>query len=231
MILMEGVSAVLALILVRFMIKPYRMTGDIRYLGVPLGFAFLAISYVFMGASLYFSDLMIVKNLQWLQLFTGAYAFIFLALTYYFSDKTYERRTYLLFQALFSLSLLVLFTMLLAVVLMPLPFVLQNYKKVDEYFRIFNMSLALYITLYTLRRHIRRPASETILAPLGYALLAFSQYSFLIWSLDSSFSAFVGAHILRLASLLVFLFMTYQTFYGSGGAFSTRRDLSEETSA
>jgi len=212
LIIVEGFSAALALILVRFMIKPYRMMCDVRYLGLPLGFAFLAVSYVFMGASLHFSDPVIVEKLQWLQLFTGAYAFIFLALTYYFSDKTHKRRTHLLVQALVSLSFLVLF-IALAVVFMPPPSALQNYKRVDEYFRIFNMTCALYITFYTLRRHVRRPAPETILAPLGYALLAFSQYSFLIWSLDASYSAFIGAHIIRVASLLTFLFISFKAYF------------------
>ena len=212
MIIVESVSAALALILVRFMIKPYRMTADVRYIGLPLGFAFLGISYVFMGASLHFSDPVIVEKLQWLQLFTGAYAFIFLALTYYFSAKPPERRLYIFIQVLVSFTILVLI-IALAVVFMPPPFALPNYKRVDEYFRILNMLLALYVTLYTLRRHARRPAPETILAPLGYALLAFSQYSFLVWSLDASHSAFIGAHIIRVASLLVFLLMSYKAYF------------------
>jgi hypothetical protein len=72
------------------------------------------------------------------------------------------------------------------------------------------MILAIYITFHTLRSHAVKPEPKTILAPLGYALLAFSQYSFLIWSLDSSFSAFVGAHVIRILSLLVFLFVSYK---------------------
>ncbi len=212
LIIVESFSAALALILVRFMIKPYRMTADVRYLGLPLGFALLGISYVFMGASLHFSDLMIVEKLQWLQLFMGAYAFIFLALTYYFSAKTPERRLYIFIQVLVSFTILVLI-IALAVVFIPPPFALPSYKRVDEYFRIFNMILALYVTLYTLRRHLQRPVPETILAPLGYALLAFSQYSFLVWSLDASYYAFIGAHIIRVASLLVFLFMSYKAYF------------------
>jgi len=212
LIIVESVSAALALILVRFMIKPYRMTADVRYIGLPLGFAFLGISYVFMGASLHFSDPVIVEKLQWLQLFTGAYAFIFLALTYYFSAKPPERRLYIFIQVLVSFTILVLI-IALAVVFMPPPFALPNYKRVDEYFRILNMLLALYVTLYTLRRHARRPAPETILAPLGYTLLASSQYSFLVWSLDASYYAFIGAHIIRVASLLVFLLMSYKAYF------------------
>jgi len=211
LIVLEIVSAALAFVLARFMIKPYRMIGEARYLGLPLGFAFLGASYVFMGASLFFSDYLNVERIQWLQLFTGAYAYVFLAITYYFSAKKHERKIDLLMQVLVSLIFLMLISLI--VVFIPSPFALPNYKIVDEHFRIFNMFMALYVTLYTLRRHVRKPDSKTMLAPLGYALLAFSQYSFLIWSLDASYSAFIGAHVIWVASLLVFLFVPHKTYF------------------
>jgi len=209
LIIIEIFSAALALILVRFMIKPYRMTGENRYLGLPLGFAFLAISYILMGASLSFVDPSLVEKMKWLQLFTGAYAFVFLAVTYYSSAKTHEKREHLLMQAFISLMLLVLL-FLFIVLFAPPVLALPSYKEADEYFRLSNMILSIYITLYTLRSHALNPEPKTILAPLGYALLAFSQYSFLIWSLDSSFSAFVGANLIRVFSMLVFLFVSYR---------------------
>ena len=60
-----------------------------------------------------------------------------------------------------------------------------------------------------------QPDPKTIWIPISYLLLGFGQYSSLIWSLDSSFSAYVGAHLLRLSGLLVFLFVVYQSFYGT----------------
>jgi len=213
----EIISAALAFILVRFMIKPYKILGENRYLGLPLGFAFLGVSYIFTGTSLSINDPSIIEDMQWLQLFMGSYAFAFLAVTYYFSTKPYERRTRLFLQAILSLLVLGLVFSYLIVFEPPL-FALPSYKTVDEYFRISNMILALYITLYTLRGHALKPDPKTIISPLGYALLAFSQYSQLIWSLDSSLSAFVGAHIIRFASLLVFLFVSYKAFIASQNA-------------
>jgi len=209
LIIIEGISATLAFMLVRFMIKPYRMTGENRYLGLPLGFTLLGVSYIFMGVSLSFSDSLIIEKMKWLQLFTGVYAFVFLAVTYYFSAKMPRQKVHLLMQALISLMFLVLVFLFVTLFLPPL-FALPSYKTADEYFRLFNMILAIYITFHTLRSHAVKPEPKTILAPLGYALLAFSQYSFLIWSLDSSFSAFVGAHVIRILSLLVFLFVSYK---------------------
>ena len=50
-ITIEVVSAIACFILVRFMIKPFRLTGESRYLGLPLGFDFLGVSHVFTAVS------------------------------------------------------------------------------------------------------------------------------------------------------------------------------------
>jgi hypothetical protein len=221
LLISEGVSAALAFILVRFMIKPYRITGENRYLGLPLGFAFMGMSYIFMGASLFISDPSIAEKMQWLQLFTGAYAFVFLAVTYYFSAEKHEQKAHPLMQALISLMFLVLVFIFTSLFLPPL-FALPSYKATDEYFKLFNIILALYITFHTLRSHVLKPEAKTIPAPLAYALLAFSQYSFLIWSIDSSFSAFVGAHVIRIASLLVLLYVSYKAIVAPQNAINDK---------
>ena len=95
---------------------------------------------------------------------------------------------------------------------------LSRFNTVDDYMRIFNIVCISYIAIHTLRRYVARPEAKTIWIPFSFLLLDFSQYSFLIWSLDASFSAFVGAHFLRSAGLLVFLIVAYQTFYTSGEA-------------
>lgn len=228
MIVAEVVSAILCFVLLRFMIKPYRATGEGRYLGLPLGFAFLGVSYVFMGVALYFESFRFVEEIKWLQLFTQAYAFAFIAVTYYFSKKPSERTrlwwdiTYagLVFAAV--VSYLVVFE--------PPMFGLPSYKTVDEYFKLFNIICLAYISIHTLRSHASRPDPKTIWIPLSYLLLGFSQYSSLIWSLDSSFSAYVGAHFLRLSGLLVFLFVVYQAFYSTRAASPKEGIRDEEAS-
>jgi len=224
LVMIEILSAALAFILVRFMIKPYRITGENRYLCLPLGFAFLGISTILMGASLFFADSSISEKLKWLQLFTGSYAFVFLAVTYFLSGRKYERKMRPLANALISLMLLAL-VFLFIVLFLPPVFALPDFKTADEYFRLFNMILALYITVHTLRSHASQPEPRTILAPLAYALLAFSQYSFLIWSLDSSFAAFAGGHFIRIASLLAFLFVSYKSIIAPQDATRQSSDL------
>ena len=212
LIAVEIASATLAFILVRFMIKPYQYTGESRYIGLPLGFAFLGISYIFMGVALSPNNpSLVIEEMKWLQLFTQAYAFVFLAVTYIFSKPTPKRNTQLWWQILFSILIFAMIVSCL-IVFVPPVFALSSYKTVDEYFRSFNIIFASYISLYTLRIHALKPDRKTMLAPIGYILLAFDQYSSLIWSLDSSESAFVGAHVIRLVSLLLFLFISYRAF-------------------
>ena len=210
-ILAEIVSAVLCFILVRFMMKPYQYTGESRYIGLPLGFSFLGASYLLMGLASFFETTLFVEDIKWLQLFTQAYAFAFLTATYYFSKQTLERNTRLWWQIIFS-GLVVGAIASYLIVFEPPLFALPSYKIVDEYFRGLNIILVSYISIHTLRSHALKPDPNTIWIPLGYILLAFGQYSSLIWSLDSSSSAFVGAHAIRLAALLVFLLVAYKTF-------------------
>lgn len=210
LILAEVVSAIICFILVWFMIKPYKYTGDSRYVGLPLGFGFLGASYLFMGLASSSDVILFVEDMKWLQLFTQAYAFAFLALTYYFSKQKPERKL-LWWQVTFT-GLIICFIASYLIVFEPPLLALPSYKTVDEYFRIFNIIFSSYLSCHTLRSHAANPDSKTIWFPFGYVLLVFSQYSFLVWSLDSSFSAFVGAHVLRLAGLLVFLFVSFHTF-------------------
>jgi len=213
LILVEVVSAALCFVLLRFMIKPYRATGEGRYLGLPLGFGFLGISYVFMAVALYFESFRFVEEIKWLQLFTQAYAFAFLAATYYFSKKP-SKNTRLWWNITYAALIFAAVVSYLVVVEPPM-FGLPSYKTADEYFRLFNIICLAYVSVHTLRSHVSRPDPETIWIPFGYLLLGFSQYSLLVWSIDSSFSAYVGAYFLRLTSLLIFLFVSYRVFYGS----------------
>ena len=227
LILVETISAVLCFVLLKYMIRPYRFTREARYLGLPLGFAFLGTSYIFMGFAYYFESFLFVEEIKWLQLFTQAYAFAFLAATYFFSKSSKHKNirwnlTYagLIFVAV--ISYLIIFE--------PPMLELPSYKTVDEYFRLFNILCLSYIFVHTLRSHLSKPESKTFWIPLSYLLLAFGQYSSLIWSLETVLVANVGAHILRIAGLLVFVFVVYQTFFGSKQALPKEGIWDEEAS-
>jgi hypothetical protein len=211
-IVVEAVSAIICVILVKFMIKPYRLTGEGRYLGLPLGFGFIGISYV-VAAVAYFEQPNLFRELLWLQLLTRTFAFAFLAATYYFSRKPYKN-TRIFWNIIFSALIVALITSFLVIIISP-QIVAPTYTAIQMYVRIFNILCLSYVAIHTLRSHVKKPEPTTIWIPLGFILLAVSQYSLLAWYLDSSYTAFIGALVLRLTALSVFLIVAYQTFYRS----------------
>ena len=166
-----------------------------------------------MGLTFFMDSHPFVEEMKWLQLFTEAYAFAFLAITYYFSQKEFQRGTRLWWQFIFSALIVGLIATYFFIFEPSSPmFTLPNNDVANRYMSVFDIIFASYVSVYTLRSHALNPDPHTLWAPLGYLLLAFGEYSDLIWSLDSSFSALLGAYIIRLAGLLVFLLVSYKVF-------------------
>ena len=214
--LLDIVSAVICFVLIWFMTKPYRYTGERQYIGLPLAFSFLGASFI-MGLAMLVESNAFADVMRWLQLFTESYAFAFLAVTYYFSKRVKEEtRLSLLiaFAAIFSVAVVSYIIIFVAP-----SYDLPHFDIVDDYLRIFNIFCLSYIAIQILRRYVAKTDAKTIWIPFSFILFDFSQYSFLIWSLDASFLALLGAYFLRVAGLLVFLLMVYQTFYTSSEAY------------
>jgi len=209
-ITIEVVSAVACFILVRFMIKPFRLTGETRYLGLPLGFGFLGLTYAFSALS--FSPLFDFPSIGGVQLIVRAFAFLFLAVTYYFSKSAKEPK--LLWNMTLGLLSAILAILILYAILSP-QFLWPNYGLAQIYVRVFDLVCLSYISIHALKSHIEQPDPTTLMIPLGYILLGIGQYSLLVWAVDASILAFFGALALRLVGLAVFLYVSYLTFYSS----------------
>ena len=206
----EVVSAIACFILVRFMIKPFRLTGETRYLGLPLGFGFLGVSYAF--SSLSFSPIFDFTNKGLVQLFLRAFAFLFLAVTYYFSKSAKDRK--LLWNATLAVLAAVLTILIMVAIINPEALWL-DYHQAQVYVRIFNLICLAYISIHALKSHMEKPDPTTLIIPFGYILFGIGQYSLLIWAVDSSIFAFFAGLALRLAGIAIFLFVSYRTFYSS----------------
>jgi hypothetical protein len=215
-IAVEVVSAIACLILLRFMVKPYRLTGETRYLFLPLGFGFLGASYAFTSTSFAFEALQIRStvfiNWYWVELVIRAFAFLFLTMTYYFSGL--EKKT----KALWNTTLVALVTLLIISSLLAISYPQMSwssYLTINIYVRFFSLICLLYISIQSLKSHIGQLDPKTLLAPLGYILLGISAYSSLIAAVDLKSFPLIGALVLRLAGLGVLLFVCYKTFYRS----------------
>jgi hypothetical protein len=209
-ITLEVISAIACFILVRFMIKPFRLTGETRYLGLPLGFGFLGVSYAFSALS--YSPIFNFINSGWVQLFVRAFAFLFLAVTYYFSKS--EKKPRLLWNTTIGILAAILTILILLVIISP-QFSRSDYQSAQIFVRGFSLACLFYISIHALKSHVEQSDPTTLLTPFAYILLGIGQYSALIWAVDKSIFAFFGGLALRLAGLAVFLFVSFRTFYSS----------------
>ncbi len=206
----EVISAVLCFILVKFMFKPYGLTREGRYLGLPLGFAFLGISSVFLAIGIQQS----IEQLMLLSLLTRTFAYVFLAATYYFSKEPSKNSRFIWDVAL-SLIVVALTTSALLIIRSSV-IGLAIPTNLSVALRILALICISYVCLHTLRSHIRSPEPATIWIPLGFILLGISQYSLIIWASEGIYVhgyAFVGGIVARLAGLSVFLAVSYLTFH------------------
>ena len=208
-IAIEVISAIMCFILVRFMIKPYEITGESRYIGLPLGFGFLGATYI-ISAFAYYVPRIFGPNTIYFQLVARTFAFLFIAITYSFSKKPTKNS-----RSIWKITLALLIAVLIiSFLIMSIPGItMPDYETTRNYFRVVNLITILYICIHTFRSHIEKPDPNTIWIPLSFIILLVSQYSVLLFQLDGGLSAFFAALILRLVFLSILLIVSYQTFY------------------
>ena len=207
-IIYEVTSAILYFILLRFMLKPYQLTRETRYLGLPLGFGFLGVTSA-LAAFFFYQPFLLGRGTMYVQLVLRTFAFIFLITTYYFSRKNTNNKS--LWNATLVILIVACLTLFLLVIIPDIA--LPSYQAASMCTRIINLTLIAYICAHTLRSHIKAPDPETVWTPLGFLLLGISQYSLIVWALDESYSAFFGALAIRWAGLAIFLAVAIRSFY------------------
>ena len=219
---LEVISAIACFILLKFMIKSYQTTGENRYLGLPLGFGFLGASYAFSALS--YSQIFSFSNWGWIQLFIRGFAFLFLAVTYYFSKSEKNAKN------LWNATFIVLGTMFMSLILFAIfssEILRSDYVLYYILVRVISFLCLFYIIIHSLKRHVEKPES-TLIAPLGYILLAIDQYSSIIWVVDNSYFALFGGVLSRLGGLAIFLAITYRAFFRS---YRKKGGVNEENSS
>lgn len=212
-IIIEIVSAVACIILLKFMIKPYSVTRESRYIGLPLGFGFLGASYI-LSAVAYAQPNFYDSDLKWVQLLARAFSFLFLAVAYYFSKKP-SKNSRLIWNITFSLLFVSLGSLLIVLFVAP-PAVLgnyQSYQTVNLFVRILNIVCLSYIVIHCFRENQKEQDKMAKFIISGYVLLGVSQGSYLLYVLYTDYSAFWVSIALRLFGLAIFLVAAYKTFY------------------
>jgi hypothetical protein len=206
----HAAAIVLCVVLLRFMIEPYRLTGESRYLGLPLGFGFLGLSH-FLSALTFYTPVPYQEVVVYLQLFARSFAFAFLAVTYYFSKKP-SKNSRILWNITFSILIVALAMSFILVVGSP-QFDLSTYHAAEICTRIFNVACLTYITIHTTRSYLDDPKNTARWLPVGYSLFAVSQCLVLIWVFSLNINIFVAAMALLLLGLAVLVIGSYLAFY------------------
>jgi len=211
----ELASAAICIILMKFMIKPYQLTKESRYLGLPLGFGLLGLSFV-ISAIVYILGKPTTYNIDlfWFQSLMKVFAFAFLAVTYNFSNKPLQKARFLP-EIAFGLLIAIFVALFLITVAFP-KVASQDYTESQVFIRILNTVFLTYVAAQALKSHIKKPDPTTIWIPIGFGLLAVSQYSSIFWYTDLSLASYFGEIIIRLVGLSIFLIVSYRTFYSSG---------------
>ena len=206
----EVASAVLCFALVKFMFKPYALTKEGRYLGLPVGFAFLGISEAMLAIGI----LQPAGELRLISLLTRTFAYVFMAATYYFSKEP-AKKSRLLWSITFGL-IIVSLTTLAVLMVRGLEFGFNLNPSLSIFLRLLALFCISYMCVRTLRSHLQALEPSTLWIPIGFIFLGISQYSLIIWAADANFSqgyAFVGGLIARFVGLGIFVAVAYSSFY------------------
>jgi hypothetical protein len=209
-IALEAIAAIACVILVRFMMIPYQLTGEGRYIGLPLGFGILGISYITTLIS-FIEPFYATLPITWIIHLTRTFAFVFLATTYYFSNKP-VKKTRLLSDLILSSLVIILITLSLFLVIIP-EFTVTNYENAQLFIRIIGVICLSYVAIFTLNTYVKNKEQTTLWIPMGFILLAISQIILLLWYFYSVNIVVWGGLALRFAGLAIFLLVAYQTFY------------------
>ena len=151
-VIIELVSAALCFILLRFMIKPYSLTRESRFFAYLSGLVFLDF-HIFWEPLAFAQTSFSVNALSWVQLLSRTFAFSFLVVTYYFSKEP-SKNSQFTWNIVLSLLIVALLSLVVAVIIVP-QFTARSYQATQVYVRIFNMICLAYISIHTLRSHLK----------------------------------------------------------------------------
>jgi hypothetical protein len=231
------ISAFLGFVISWSYYKSYRFFGFGHLLGIPTGFTFLGLSYLFQYISLIFriNDLL-YPELFWIQLTLQSNGLALIAISYRFKVRNYNgsslfephlevnNSSYSLHQGRFHFNNIAknISTNSLFIVLILIPFIVPvcdlNLKPYFDYtgladlaliMTIFNMIVLAYILKNIAVSLINEFNAKFAFGLIAFTLLWLEQYSLLLVYCDNSSISFTASIVTRLGGLLVFAYLIY----------------------
>jgi hypothetical protein len=238
-------SILLCSVIALYFYRSYRFSGFGYLLGLPTGFAILAISFVFEHLNVVYSYSHSNESLEnlvfWIQLALQSEGFAFIALSYMLKDRVSSTVTAkgllpaskILFsphnwvsssikikEAIVSILPMILISIPLMVTISALfvqPILDETeLNDMSLYTTLFDISVLGYIFVKCLTPLVRAANIKLLYIPAAFALLWLEQYSLIINYFDNNQSAFIGSIIARLAGLALFVYAIHYALAKGG---------------
>jgi hypothetical protein len=212
--------------------RSYRFSGFGYLLGLPVGFVFLSLSFLFEHLNIIYStDHSLHPILFWIQLASQSEALALIALSYRFkssntanhyindinfvpSAKIRDARTVAKLKEVISSSL--------PLIMIAIPFIVPVSELLSDpdfsyygladlslFMRIYNMTILSYILVNSIISLIKAANIKMLYIPAAFALLWLEQYSLMITYFDNYMISYIGSTLVRLAGLTLFIYMIH----------------------
>lgn len=215
-----------------YFFRTYKFSGFGYLLGLPIGFAVIAISFVFEHLSLIsynysHTNSFLYTAFFWIQLTLQSEGLALIALSYMLKNRANVvngwnvSKPFLSHSSVMSSSTRlkdILITILpMVVISVPIMVTMSalfvqpilNDTELNDlsiYTRVFNIVILAYILRNTLASLVKAANIKLLYVPAVFGLLWLEQYSLIITYFDSDLSAFIGSILARLAGLTLFVY-------------------------
>src|SRR5919199_5235694 len=227
--------------------RSYRFSGFGYLLGLPVGFVFLALSFLFQHLNLIFSnDPSLYLIFFWIELASQSEALALIAISYHFKskgldnyhiddginfvpspknngDRGFNKTKKLVNSCVPLIMIAIPFIVPVSDLVLEPGFTYYGLADLSLFLRIFNMTVLCYIFFNSVISLVKA-ANINLYIPGAFALLWLEQYSLVITYFENNSIAYLESTIVRLAGLTLFVYIVY-TITSRG----SRRNMQIET--
>lgn len=240
-------SILFSLIISWHFFRSYRFSGFGYLLGLPVGFVFLSLSFLFEHLDIIYStDHFLHPILFWIQLASQSEALALIALSYRFKSSSTANHyindvnfvpSSKIKDATILAKLKEVTSSSLPLIMIAIPFIVPVSELLSDpdfsyygladlsvFMRIYNMTILSYISVNSIISLIKTANIKMLYIPGAFALLWLEQYSLMITYFDNHMISYIGSTLVRLAGLTLFIYMIY-----SVASRGSRRKMQIET--
>jgi hypothetical protein len=206
---------VLASLIAFHFFRCYRIAGLRHLLGMPTGFAFVAVSYLLVNINLWINDVTELDSvIIWISSIILSYGFSLIAVSYHYKSTSFSDSARLI--KIMSIALIPLMAVSFGIVLSTPIHELIPFTMLDEYFYVFNIVALGYILIKSFKGILTDGNPKTMYIPVSYTFLLLGQLLMYNWAVNGDASNIINALLVNLAGLSLFTYTLYHFVIRSG---------------